>query len=280
MIKLDDITVAMVHFNRPCVLASTLPSWIDFKNIFVWDNNSVVQNKNWLKAYSAKNSNVRCIWSDKNVGCTKAMNRMIIDAPTDWVLLTADDMLLGSGFLSTLNDLLDWKPNLEQIYVFTYDTMLFHKKTIARFGWWEQRQNQVSPTAEDDDWYLRLVEHLGYSPYSYPGDHIHGEERKKRLQYASTKEIMERMDNISYFSNCRWGISSVNFEIKEVTRDKTFHDFNENEGEPGVAFHNRKWNETGDPKDLLNKDGTFWKRILPDEDFYPDVREQYREKYL
>ncbi len=280
MLTYDDITVAMVHFNRPHLLHQTLPSYGKFGEILVWDNASAIQNQVNLLALSKRNSNIKPIWSKQNVGWPKAMNRMMCSSKTDWVLLTADDMLLGEGFIETLNKLLAWKPNLEQIYVHTFDAMLFHKKTIARFGWWEERQNQVSPVAEDDDWYLRLVEHLGYSPYVYPGEHIQGEERERRLKVASTRELMEREDNISYFSNCRWGISSVNFDIKELTRDHSYiTQYNKNKGEPGIAFHQRKWKETGDPKDLLNKDGTFWKRVLPDEDFQPDIRNNYKEKY-
>jgi len=279
MISFDDITVCMVHFNRPTLLKQTLPSYFEFNNVFVWDNNSESQNQIVLKALSKKNTNVRPIWSKENVGWPKAINRMIIDAPTDWVLVTAEDMLLGRGFLKDLNTLIDWKPNLEQVYLNTFDAMLFHKRTIARLGWWEERQNQVSPVSEDDDWYLRLVEFLGYSPYVYPGDHIQGKEREKRLTYASTKELMESCQ-YSYFSNCRWGISSVNFDIKELTRDKSYFSYNKNQGEPGVAFHKRKWKETGDQSHLLAKDGTFWERQMTEEDFYPDIRKELKERLL
>ncbi len=279
MITYDDITVGMVHFNRPELLAKTLPSYLKFGEVIVWDNNSVAQNKIPLMALSKKHSNIKPIWNPENVGWPKAMNRIICQAKTDWVMLTADDMLLGTGFIETLNGLLEWKPNLEQIYVHTFDTMLFHKKTIARFGWWEERQNQVSPVAEDDDWYLRLVEHLGYSPYVYPGEHIQGTEREKRLKVASTRELMELENNISYFANCRWGISSVNFDIRELTRDHSYiAQYNKNKGEPGIVFHNKKWEQTDEGK-LLNKDGTFWRRKLPDEDFYPEIRKGYQEKY-
>lgn len=280
MIGYNDITVAMVTFNRPSFLAQTLPTYLRFGRVFVWDNASVLANQITLKALSIKHSNITPIWNKENVGWPKAMNRMIAMSKTDWILLTADDMLLGHGFIETLNELLNWKPNLEQIYIHTFDTFLFHKKTIARMGWWEERQNQVSPVAEDDDWYLRLVEVLGYSPYVYPGDHIQGEERQKRLKFASTKELMEREDNISYFSNCRWGISSVNFDIKELTRDNSYiKQYNKNKGEPGIEFHNRKWKQTLPEDGLLNKDGTFWKRALPDEDFYPMETARLREKY-
>lgn len=270
----------MVHYNRPNLLVKTLPSYLRFGNVFVWDNASTAQNQVMLRAMAAKNKNIKVTWSSENVGWPKAMNRMMISAPTDWILLTADDMLLGENFIETLNKLLEWKPNLEQIYLHTFDAFLFHKKTIARMGYWEERQNQVSPVAEDDDWYLRMVEKLGYSPYVYPGDHIQGEERTKRLKYASTRELMEKEDNWTYFSNCRWGISSINFEIKELSRDKEYiAQYNKNKGEPGIAFHMRKWQETGNPNDLLAKDGTFWKRVLPEEDFYPEETRKLKEIY-
>jgi hypothetical protein len=270
----------MVHFNRPRLLQQSLPPFLEFDNVFVWDNNSKIQNQIILKAFEAKNKNLRVIWNKKNVGWPKAINRMVIDSKTDWVLITAEDMIV-KDLLPTANKLLDWKPELEQIYLHTFDAMLFHKKTFARFGWWEERQNQVQPVAEDDDWYLRLVEHLGYSPYVYPGDHIQGEERKRRLRLASTKELMEMEGNISYFSNCRWGISSINFDIKEISRDKNYIDTYGNKGgEPGIAFHHKKWEHTGDPHDLLSKDGTFWKRKMEEEDFYPDVRKEWIERYL
>ncbi|MEK6884521.1 MAG: hypothetical protein AABY22_33120, partial [Nanoarchaeota archaeon] len=117
--------------------------------------------------------------------------------------------------------------------------------------------------------------------YVFPGEHIQGAEREKRLKYASKKEDMERMDNISYFSNCRWGISTINFNIAEITRDHSYiQQYNKNTGEAGIAFHGRKWKETGHEKDLLNKDCTFWKRVLPERDPYPEITNQYREKYL
>jgi hypothetical protein len=262
------------------MLAKTLPSYVDFDNLFVWDNNSELSNKLFLKAFAVKNKNIKCFWSKENVGWPTAINKMIIEAPTDWVLISADDMLLGGGFLETLNKLLEWKPNLEQIYLHTFDTFIWHKKTIARFGWWDEEQPNVSPFWEDNDWYLRLVEFLGYSPYVYPGAHIQGEERKKRLKFASTRELMERMDNISYFSNCRWGISSFNFDIKELTRDTSYLKFNKNTGESAEQYYLRKWQETGSESDLLNKDGTFWKRILPDKVFYSEILQHYKERYF
>jgi hypothetical protein len=281
MIDYKNITACMVHYNRPYILSCTLPTWKEFDKIFVWDNNSVAQNKVFLKSYAAKNSNVTPIWHHENVGWPKAINRMIVKSDTDWVLVTADDMCLGTKFLETLNKLIEWKPNLEQIYLHTFDAMLFHKRTIARFGWWDEGQPNVAPFWEDNDWYLRLVEFLGYSPYVYPGEHIQGEERKRRLKFASTTELMERMDNISYFSNCRWGISSVNFDIKEITRDTSYvSKYNKNVGESAESYYLRKWQETGDEKDILNKDGTFWKRLTSDKEFYPDVRNVYVEKYL
>jgi hypothetical protein len=270
----------MIHFNRPTLLTKTLPSYLAFKNIFVWDNNSTKENKIFLRAFSMKNKNVVPFWHNKNVGWPRAINTMAAVSNTDWILITAEDMLLGKDFLQKANNLLKWKPNLEQIYLSTFDSMLFHKKTFARFGWFEERQNPVSPTAEDDDWYLRLVEFLGFSPYVFPGEHVKGAERERRLKFASTRNVMERMDNISYFSNCRWGISSINFDVKEITRDKTYiKQFVKNEGESGLVFHHKKWERTGDESDLLNKDGTFWKRKMKDEDFYPDVRERWANNY-
>lgn len=280
MIDKDNITVCMVHFNRPQLIMNTLPSYFQFENLFVWDNNSETSNKIHLFALEKKIKNLRIFQSKENVGWPKAINRMVIESKTDWVLITAEDMMLGENFMKDLTRLVTWKPNLEQIYLNTFDAMLFHKKTFSKIGWWEERQNQVQPVAEDDDWYLRLVEYLGYSPYVYPGDHIQGMERERRLKHASTKEIMERDDNISYFSNCRWGISSINFNIREITRDKTYmQQYCKNTGEPGLAFHKRKWHETGDENDLLAKDGTFWKRILEEQDPYPEVTKEYRRKY-
>src|SRR3990167_11512782 len=156
MIRYNDITVAMVHFNRPTLLAQTLPTYLKFGEVLVWDNASISSNQIVLKALSAKHSNIKPIWHNENVGWPKGMNRMIAQEKTDWVLLTADDMLLGDGFIETLNRLLDWKSNLEQIYVHTFDTFLFHKKTIARMGWWDEEQPNTPAFWEDNDWYLRL----------------------------------------------------------------------------------------------------------------------------
>jgi hypothetical protein len=281
MINYDDITVCMIHFNRPDILARTLPTFKNFKNTFVWDNNSEERNKVFLKAYSKKNPNVRPIFHEKNASWSYPLNQMTIQSSTDWVLHTADDVTIGKHFIEDLNKLLERNPNLEQIYLYSFDAMLFHKKTFAKLGWWEERQGTVQPSAEDDDWYLRLVEYLGYSPYVYPGDHIHGHEREKRLRYASTTELMERKDSIAYFSNCRWGISTLNFDVQEITRDKTYmNEHTRNYGEPGLVFHYKKWKHVNEGAGLLNKDGTFWQRQLPDVDFYPDVTKEWKEKYL
>ena len=281
MLSYNDITVGMVNFNRSHLVKETLPSYSSFKNIFVWDNNSELHYRIILEACARKNKNVTLIFSNQNVGWPEALNQLIIRSTTDWVLLTAEDMMLGEGFIETVNKLLEWKPNLEQIYVHTFDTMLFHKRTIARLGWWDEGQPAVPNFWEDNDWYLRLVEYLGYSPYVYPGDHITGEEREKRLKRASTREIMEKQDNISYFSNCRWGISSINFDIREITRDHSYiAKYNKNKGESAEQYYLRKWEETGNPSDLLLKDGTFWKRKQPDKVFYPEILSGYRVRYL
>jgi GT2 family glycosyltransferase len=95
MINYDDITVGMVHFNRPKLLLRTLPSYSKFGEVIVWDNGSVVQNKYPLQALARKFSNFNPIFHNENIGFASALNRIIINSKTDWILLTADDMLLG-----------------------------------------------------------------------------------------------------------------------------------------------------------------------------------------
>ena len=80
-------------------------------------------------------------------------------------------MLFDSDWFEVFADILQSKPNLEQIHLNAWNAVAFHKKTIARMGWWDERYRYY-PSMEDDDWYLRTVELLGYSPYGGVAGHL------------------------------------------------------------------------------------------------------------
>ena len=156
MLQYKDITPIIVSYERGDRLRKCVETLNDCPRILVWDNNSQGKELEKIKKVDDDFENVDMMYHDKNEGCSVAWNRGVIESDTDWVLLTADDMIFDDDWFDVLNSILDERPNLEQIHLNAWNAMVFHKKTFVRMGWWDERYNNF-PTQEDDDWYLRTV---------------------------------------------------------------------------------------------------------------------------
>ena len=292
----ENITIIVVSYYRGERLKKCLDSIGNMFNIIVWDNNSQGHELDKVMEVEIHHPNAYFIYSKKNVGLTKAWNQGIIKSKTDWVLLTCDDMLFDEDWFEVFNDILEQKPYLEQIHLNAWNAIAIHKKTIVRMGWWDERYN-LYPSMEDDDWYLRTVEILGYSPYggipehiSFPIDYI-----KIITPYIENqKNVYHRDDNFTYYCTSEYsnhkviGKSTITGEKDDAgSRNNNQGSFEMSESMNGVQFHHTKWKNV-DPRlesleksiILLGKDGRCWKRIQHDLDFYPEIRNEYAKKYF
>ena len=292
MIRKEDITIGIVSFERPERLRNLIASVSDMPNIIVWDNSEDIVMIEQIKSIESLYPDVKFLYCSDNVGVTRAWNQCIIHSTTDWVLQVADDMLFDSSWLKQLNDILSEKPQLEQIHLNAWNAVVFHKKTIARMGWWDERYRYY-PSCEDDDWYLRTVELLGYSPYVGIPEHNKGLPYETRIKHhiEKTKELFDRPDNITYFCNSDWskyeiiGESTITGKEDDAgSRNVSSHVRSDRLN--GLQFHSQKWSFIQDTSgidesnQLINKDGTIWMRQGYDIDWYPDVRKGYLKKYF
>lgn len=291
----SDITIVVVSYYRSNRLKRCLDSLNDMSNIIVWDNNTTGEELIKIKEIVPNYTNVDFIFSEQNLGLTTAWNRGIIKSNTDWVLLTCDDMIFDDDWFDVLNNILEERPHLEQIHLNAWNAMVIHKKTIVRMGWWDERY-RFYPSMEDDDWYLRTVEELGYSPYGTYAEHIPFSSNyieKIQPYIDSKKELFDRNDNFTYYCN---SIHSNNKIIGKSTitgqeddagsRNNSGGSIDRGDNITGVEFHHHKWEFISDPNRLyeegvlLGKDGRMWKRLTDEPDFYPDVRSEYAMKYF
>ena len=306
MLSHKDITPVIIHYYRGEAVRKCVESLKDCPHIILWDNNSSERHIKLLNDIDTEFDNVEIIYNKENLGWSKPCNQGIIKSKTDWVLLSGDDMIYESDWLDVLNDILEERPHLEQIHLNSFNAMVIHKKTIVRMGWWDERYNNF-PTCDDDDWYLRTVEQLGYSPYGTYGQHWDFEKKhpvyfEDELQplLKHKKEWFNRKDNFTYFCNSEHskhkviGLETISGQTLETAGrnlsnkaleargDEVRHDTTR---ETGYQFHHRKWefqwypDVSKYPKNLLSKDGTFQSRIMGEEELYPDIINEYKLKY-
>lgn len=291
-----DITVIIVSYYRGRRLKRCLETIGKDFNIIVWDNNTQGKELEYVKEAEQAFPNVTFIYSKENVGLTKAWNQGIIKSTTDWVLISCDDMLFDSDWFEVLNNIYKEKPILEQIHLNSWNAIVFHKKTIARMGWWDERYRYY-PSQEDDDWYLRTVEVLGYSPYCGidPGIGFQ-QDIVEALQPHVEKgaKLFNAPDNFTYYCNSAYsthkviGRSTITGEEDDAGSRNHGQGSLDNKGQMnGIQFHNLKWQRV-DPRleppgqngILQGKDGWCWRRKEHDLDFYPEIRNEYAQKYF
>lgn len=287
------ITAVIVSYYRSKRLQRCIESLHELENILVYDNNTTGQDLDNIKKLSYPNT--KFIFNAENVGLTKAWNTGIIQSETDWVLLTCDDMIFDSDWLDIANSIIINNPRLEQIHLNAWNAILIHKRSIVRMGWWDERY-RFYPSMEDDDWYLRTVELLGYSPYgTYNPMYNFSKPYIDALKpFLDIKEqLFNSEDNITYYCNSEYskykiiGKSTITGQEDDAgSRNNSGGSF-EKTGITGVEFHHQKWQPLYFPdklnkadRGLLGKDGRIWKRIMPDIDFYPLVRKEYAKKYF
>lgn len=291
----SDITIVIVSYYRANRLKKCLDTLKGIQNIIVWDNNTTGDELDKIKSLAEVYTNVEFIFSNENVGLTTAWNRGIIQSKTDWVLLTCDDMLFDEDWFEVLTDILKQKPHLEQIHLNAWNAIVLHKKTIVRMGWWDERYRYY-PSMEDDDWYLRTVETLGYSPYGTFAEHIpFPKEYLDMIQpFLDMKQtLFNRKDNFTYYCNSIYsehkviGKSTITGQEDDAgSRNNTGGSLDRGNNMTGVEFHHVKWEfinnpiHLSEPGVLLSKDGRIWKRKMEDLDFYPEVRSEYALKYF
>lgn len=288
-----DITIVVVSYYRSKRLKKCLDTLKDIPNILVIDNNTTGKELDDIKHISEQHKHIQFIFNKENLGITNAWNEGIIISNTDWVLLTCDDMIFDKDWFEVLNDILKEKPHLEQIHLNAWNAIAIHKKTIVRMGWWDERYRYY-PSMEDDDWYLRTVEELGYSPYGtwaehipFPKDYIDA----IKPYVDSKKDLFDRKDNFTYYCNSIYskykiiGKSTITGQEDDAgSRNTDEGSIDKKNNMNGIEFHHIKWKQV-DPKllgqkgVLLGKDGRVWIRQMEDLDFYPDIRKRYAKKY-
>ena len=293
--KLSDITIVIVSYYRGSRLNKCLDTLNKCPNVIVWDNNTTGEELDKVKQAEQNHPNVKFIYSEENVGLTKAWNQGIIQSETNWVLLTCDDMLFDKDWFEVLNNILEEKPYLEQIHLNAWNAIVLHKQTIVRMGWWDERYRYY-PSMEDDDWYLRTVECLGYSPYGTWAQHIPFPQEYINVikPYVDIKkELFHKEDNFTYYCNSEYskhkviGLSTITGQEDDAgSRNNSGGSLDKGNNLTGIEFHHIKWEPIMDPNMLgqegilLGKDGRVWKRNSFDVDFYPEIRKQYAKKYF
>jgi len=292
--KLSDITLIIVSYYRGNRLRKCIETIKDMPNIIIWDNNTTGEELDIIKQIEKDYPHIKFIYSKENLGCVGAWNKGIVLSETDWVLLSTDDMKFDSDWFDILNQILDEKPQLEQIHLNSFNAIAIHKKTIVRMGWWDEGYRYY-PSMEDDDWYLRTVEELGYSPYGtwaehipFPNDYIDAIKPYVDIK----KDLFDKEDNFTYYCNSLYskykiiGKSTITGQEDDAgSRNNEGGSIDRGNNMTGIEYHFNKWSQVppqylGQPGILLGKDGRVWKRMLDEVDYYPEIRKEYAKKYF
>lgn len=292
--KQSDITLVIVSYYRGNRLRKCIETIKDMPNIIVWDNNTTGEELEIIKQIEKDYSHIKFVYNEENLGCTGAWNKGLILSETDWVLLCSDDMKFDDDWFDILNQILEEKPQLEQIHLNAWNAFAFHKQTIVRMGWWDERYRYY-PSMEDDDWYLRTVEVLGYSPYGTWAEHILFPKEYLDLikpYVDAKKDLVDREDNFTHYNNSIHskykviGKSTITGQEDDAgSRNGSVGSVDRGSNMTGIEFHQHKWRQV-DPRSLnqsgvlLGKDGRIWIRQMEDVDFYPEIRKQYAKKYF
>ena len=288
----SNITAIIVSYFRPERLLQCVDSLHLLDNIHVYDNCTKGKDLIKIKMGASVRPKVKFIYNSENLGCSIVFNKGIIDSETDWVLLTADDMIFDFDWMDIANDIIDKKPHLEQICLNSYNAILIHKKTIVRMGWWDEGYRYF-PSMDDDDWYLRTVELLGYSYYGGCPPHLEAHfpihYKEKILNENYLEKDFHDINNFVYFNNSQWsqhkiiGESTITDNENDAgSRNNIINQVEKAKGINGVQYHMTKWQQVSydTPGRLVSKDCRCWVRIKDEIDYYPDIRMEYYKKYF
>jgi len=279
----EDITIAFVSLERHVFLQQSIESVKDFPKLLIYDNGSTnYTSKLMLSAYSKKYKS-SYIRNEKNEGLSKAWNQCIIKAKTEWVALCPDDVIFREDWFKDLNKILELRPWTKVVFGNNYDCIILHKSIIPVIGWLDENFKQY-PSCEDYQLHLRLSKVLGYSPYCWPGDHIQGEERFKRLEIATeaAKNYL-REDNFTYWCTYQNSICKpLCYEIPHKKDGASYAKKNLNV-ETGEQYFLRNWEicNSNDFGALLNIDCQFYKLKKEGKwanTFYPEIIEMYEKR--
>jgi glycosyltransferase involved in cell wall biosynthesis len=292
----SDITIGIVSYYRGNRLKKCLDTIDPSIKVIVWDNNTQGEELTQVKLAEQSHPHVNFIYNKENVGLVKAWNQCIINSSTDWVILTCDDMIFDEDWFEVFTTIVTENPHLEQIHLNSFNCVALHKKTIVRMGWWDERYRYY-PSMEDDDWYLRTVEILGYSPYGGFANHFNfpeGYKESLQREIDLKQYYFNRPDNFTHFCNSEYspykviGKSTITGgEDDAGSRNNSGGSLDRGNNMTGIEFHYTKWQGV-DPRlesiqngnILLGKDGRCWKRKSPELDFYPKIRQEYAKKYF
>ena len=115
-------------------------------------------------------------------------------------------------------------------------------------------------------------------------------------EYDSREEYFNKGDNFTYYCNSIHsthkviGFSTITGQSEDAG-SRNYTNNNNSDKNNGIQFHHEKWKQV-DPRTLpshlrlidhgilFGKDGRCWSRVLPDLDFYPEIRKQYAKKYF
>lgn len=284
MISKSEMTLCFVTVDRPMFLKESLSSVAKFPNLIVYDNGSSSSNINLTKAFSKK-YNTSVIFCEKNEGLMKAWNQCIINSNTDWVCVCPDDIVFRKDWFDDFNKILTKRPQTKIVFGNNYDCIIIHKSIIPKIGWWDENYRQY-PSSEDYGFHLNLTNILGYSPYCWPGDHIQGDERKRRLEVVNKNKINYlREDNFTYW--CTYPDSLCDVFCKEIPHIKDGASYAKKDPnvETGQQYFDRIYEqcEEKDEGSLLNIDCLYYR--LRDRSGktisnpYPEITKEYERKY-
>lgn len=255
----NQITLCFVTLERASFLAQALNSVADMPNILVYDNGTESNlNKNLIKATALKNK-ARYIRTDKNEGLMRAWNKCIEESSTDWVACMPDDVVFREGWFKDLQDVLEERTWVKIVFGNNYDCIIVKKDAIKK-PFWNENYKQY-PSMEDYDKHLELTEELGFSPYCWPGDHVRGNDRLKRLEVAEkAKNNYLSSDNFTFWFTYE-GFQPLCHEIPHP-KNAAAYAKKDPKIETGQEYFNKVWQQCqeNDPGALLNIDCLWYRR--------------------
>jgi hypothetical protein len=160
-VTLNDLTLAIASVARPQELAATLAQVRDLANVqVVLDGADRAAYAPVVAAYPT----VRFTWNPVSQGVAAVWNQGIVQAPTRYVIVSSDHLFFSPGWAESLLSYLNSPqpaPHISLSLPMSFACFCLDKALIGRIGWFDH--NFTRAYFEDEDWYLRLQEPLGYT---------------------------------------------------------------------------------------------------------------------